>query len=127
MGRRIAWWLDFFRFLRTTEPKYSLEVAIFNVTLGLACIVFSILGEHRLWAITFAVLCFSIGIQYFRLQRVLKRHLLAEREWLEWANALYEQAMHAAAHKQEPDAATDESARLLRDEIERAAATGEEE
>lgn len=82
MGRRTAAMLDFIRFLRTTAPKHSFEVFIFQIMLGIACITFAILGENRLWGITFAVLCFSLGIQYWRVRRVVQLQLQVEQAWL---------------------------------------------
>lgn len=128
MGRRTAMLLDLIRFLRTTDPKYTFEVMIFHITLGLACITFTILDESRLWGITFAVLCFSLGIQWWRVRRVVKREL----EWferatisLEQAIAAYEQAMRAKERKPLSPA----ELALLREDVERArkreAASGE--
>lgn len=97
MGRRIAMMLDLIRLLRTTEPKYSFEVVIFNVTLGVVACVFSILGETRLWAVSFGVLCISLGIQYLRLRRVIKRHRWLHRELVERAEISFKQAAAAYA------------------------------
>lgn len=120
MGRRMAAMLDFIRFLRTTAPKYSLEVYIFNIALGIACVTFSILDESLLWGATFAVLCFSLGIQYWRVRREIAKQELVwfERATisLEQAIAAYEQAMRAK-ERTPPDPA---AIALLREDVERA-------
>lgn len=135
MGRRTAMLLDLVRLLRTTDPKYSFEVFMFNITLGIAAICFTILGETRLWMLSCSVLWLSCGIHYFRLRRVMKWQIRREQAWLdhmvprlEQALANYERAMDAAHQK--PDSA--ETARLLallREDVERArereAASGE--
>lgn len=127
MGRRILELLDFIRFLRTTDPKYSFEVLLFNTVLGLACIAFSLLGEQRLWAISFAVLCFSLAIHSFRIRRVLKRRIQVKQDWLaqmtsqlEQALSDYERAAAAARHNEHDDNETAQALALLREDLERA-------
>lgn len=122
MGRRIAMMLDLIRLLRTTEPKYSFEVLIFHITLGVVACVFSILGATRLWAVAFGVLWISLGIQYLRLRRVIKRQRRLHQEWMERAEILIEQAaaayMQLCARRNEPlDPA---ELALLREDVKRA-------
>jgi len=124
MGRRIDGLLCFIRLLRTTDPKYSFEVFIFNITLGLACTAFAILGENRLWALTFAILSFSLAIQYWRVRRVVKRQLAFLERMLpeieQAIAALKREEVRAAAREREPDAETTQLIALLHEDVERA-------
>lgn len=118
MGRRTAAMLAFLRFLRTTKPKYSLEVFIFNVVVLLACIVFVVLGETRLWAFSCGMLCLSLGIHWLRIRRAVKRELAITYQMigrLEQALVAYEQ-MCARRHKPVDPA----ELALLREDVERA-------
>lgn len=125
MGRRTDGVWDFIRFLRTTDPKHSFEVFIFNIVVGAAALACVILGETR-WGMGFSVVLWvSLGIHWFRLRRVVKRQL-QELAWLErmvpqieQALADYEQAMDAARHKTN-DAETARLLLLLQDDVEQA-------
>lgn len=104
MGRRIDEWLSFFRFLRTTKPKYSFEVYIFHIMLSFAGGVFVILGETRLCMLVCVVLGFSCCIHWWRIRRVVKR----QQAWIgrmtsemDQAVAVYEQ--QCASRHEPPD------------------------
>jgi len=73
MGRRIDAFIEFVRFFRTTEPKYSFEIALFNGCLLIVSTVLLIRDEYKLYAIAILVLWISLGIQTLRIRRVLKR------------------------------------------------------
>ena len=120
MGRLTAAMLGFFRFLRKARPKYSLEVFFFNTALsgvGIAC---TLLGEQRLWAIAFSVLCFSVSVHFWRFRRAVKRDLA----WLDRSISLLEQAISAYereyAHEYKP--VDLEAVARLREEIVRVTA-----
>lgn len=122
MGRRTDAILDLIRFLRTTKPKYSFEVLIFNIVVGLAAVACSIRGETLLWLLLFAVLWISLGIQWFRVRRVIKQ-MRQDKEWLkrmlprlEQAIANYERAMTRPAPRTE----TAQLITLLKEDIEQA-------
>lgn len=123
MGRRLLELLDFIRLLRMTDPKHSFEVFVFNILLGSACIAFSILGEHRPYMLSMSLLCFSLGIQYWRVRKVFKRHLQMERAWMERMIPQIEDAMafcerEMRAKEREPIDPADLA--LLREDVERA-------
>ncbi len=124
MGRRIDNLRFFIQYLRDTEPKYSFEILIFHVVLGVACIGFSFLGEFWLWAITITLLYISLVIHYLRVRRAIKRQINEELAWLEQMRPIleqvlsrYKQIVRADTHRSEPDEATREEMRRLRDEI----------
>ena len=126
MGRRMAAMLAFLRFLRTTKPKYSLEVFIFNVVVGLACIVFVVLGETRLWAVSCGVLWLSCGIHWLRVRRAVKREMAWMEHMLPRLEAAVAEYERQCAQKHEPVDPAELA--LLREDVERArerAADGE--
>lgn len=67
MGRRIRAATTIIRELRRSELKYSFEHMVVNVLLGVACLILTILGEHRLWWTFIAVLFISLGVQGLRV------------------------------------------------------------
>lgn len=120
MGRRIDEWLSFFRFLRTTKPKYSFEVFIFHVVLGFAAGFSVILGETWLWMLSCGVLWISLTLHYWRVRREIAKQ---EREWFERATISLEQAIAAyeqAKRARERKPISPAELALLREDVERA-------
>lgn len=120
MGRRMAVMLDFIRVLRTTAPKYSFEVFIFNIALGIAAITFSLLGETWLWMLSCGVLWISLTLHYWRVRREIAKQ---EREWFERATISLEQAIAAyeqAKRARERKPISPAELALLREDVERA-------
>lgn len=73
MGERIRATIEIIQELRRGEQKYSFEHFVANVLLGLAALVLTLLGEHKLWATLMAVLAVSLGVQGFRAWRYIRR------------------------------------------------------
>jgi len=73
MGRRIDSFIGSVRFLKTTEPKYSLEITVFHGCLLIASTVLLFMDEYKLYAIATLMLLLSVGIQTIRIRRVVKR------------------------------------------------------
>jgi len=71
----------------------QIKVLMFNVVIGLAAVACNLLGEARLGIILLCVLWLSLGIQYWRVRQAVKRHIRAERAWLEQASPQIEQAI----------------------------------
>jgi hypothetical protein len=115
--------LEFIRFLRTTDPKYSFEVLIFNITLGFVAGACAVLGKTGCWMLASGVLWISLGIHYFRLRRVLNRRLRAERVFLERMRPSLEAAIACYEHKMRaahPEPIDPAELALLREDVERA-------
>lgn len=114
MGRWIDSFIGLVRFLKATGPKYSLEIALFNGCLLIASIVFGILEEYKLYAITAIMLLLSLGVQMIRVRRMVKRKLRELDNQVMQAYLAYVREQHADAEKKmnhEQHAA--ETARLL--------------
>lgn len=73
MGERINTLRYLIRWLRDTEPKYSFEVLLFHLFMAAVCIIFTILGEFWLWAISITVLFLSLTVHYLRVRRAIRR------------------------------------------------------
>lgn len=62
------------RTLRSSEqPRYTFEHAVANLLMWAACIVLSLLGELRMWAMLVAVLTVSVGVYGVRAFRFMRR------------------------------------------------------
>jgi len=123
MSRRIDTFIEFVQFLRTTEPKYTFEIALFHTFLFLASTVLLIMDEYKLWAIAAGALWISLGIQTLRIRRVVKRKKRGIEELVMPSCLAYLQEQHAAAKsKKNQMRHAAENARLLtllKEDIER--------
>lgn len=73
MGRRIRNLRRLIRELRNLKPKYSFEHAVANILLSLTLPFLPGSGGSKLWWLIIAVLLASIGVQYFRVNRLMHR------------------------------------------------------
>ncbi len=118
MGRRMDTLRELIGVLRTAEPKYSFEMLIFNIVVGLAAVACTLLGKQRLWLILFAVLWISLGIQGLRIRRVIKRQLAQTKQMVDMLDRVALAFEQLSARKHQPlDPA---ELALLREDVKRA-------
>lgn len=114
MGRRIETFFAFVRHLRTIEPKYSFEIALFHGCLMIACTVLLIMDEYRLFVIATIVMWFSLGIQTLRIRRVVKRKRRELEDLIMQSYLAYLREVNIAAAKENNrEQHTAETARLI--------------
>ena len=91
MGDRIKTLCWIVRTLRSSEqPRYTFTHAVANILMGAACIVLTLLGELRMWAMLAAVLTVSIGVYGFRALRFMRRK---QREYERMQREEYERML----------------------------------
>jgi len=100
---------------KTTVPKYSYVILAIQAVAMIACIVFLILDEYRLYTYLFFPVMISYVIQLYRLRRA--RHRL-DREYIQILQAISEHRNRELT-LHEPQHAIDDDLEGLREDIKR--------
>jgi len=98
-----------------TVPKYSFAIMVIQSVAMIACIVFLILDEYRLYAYMWLLLVISSVIQFYRLRRA--RHQL-DRDYTQILKAIAEY-QNRELTLPEPQPTIDDALKDLREDIKR--------